>query len=651
MQNQNSNHNIYLLLLIIFISVVTCRSYAVEQTIGVLQNLEDTHKGYTLFCPSYSYTTYLIDNFGRVVHSWKSDYLIDKSCYLLANGNLLRTYKTDNALSGVQEFTWDGVLIWEYIYTGESYLRHHDIEPLPNGNVLILAREIKTETEAFQAGRNPDLLTTNVLFSEYIVEVAPSGMYSGEIVWKWFLWDHLIQDYDSNEDNYGNISEHSELLNINFSYNTLRSWIHANSIDYNAEFDQIMISSRNLSEIWIIDHSTTSIEAATHQGGTYAKGGDILYRWGNPQIYLAGSELDRKFYFQHDARWIEGDEPGAGNILVYNNGDGRPDGSYSTIDELILPVDEFGFYSQPSHGNSFLPVNQEWIFSNDSNHFYSSKISGAHRLINGNTLICVGNTGHFIEFTSEGEKVWEYINPITSTGSSFQGSTMPSNVNSSFRCHKYSPDFGVLPEKELIPTGYLEINPITFSQTVHSPKQPTAQDTVIITTKVTDESGIISVKLISYVENDSSIVEMFDDGLLEDEFACDSIYTAVVQPRDVNTTVSYYLYAEDGSTTFVTDPPFASSIYNFTYTIDEEGTLEQVKNVNIIIENNRIFLTWDRVSGATSYCIYTSENPYANYNMIDTTTNTTWNDNIRNERQFYRITASNEVLQIQTDIE
>ena len=57
--------------------------------------------------------------------------------------------------------------------------------------------------------------------------------------------------------------------------------------------DQIVLSNHNLSEIWIIDHSTTTLEAASHSGGNSGKGGDLLYRWGNPQAYDQGTGADQ----------------------------------------------------------------------------------------------------------------------------------------------------------------------------------------------------------------------------------------------------------------------------------------------------------------------------------------------------------------------
>ena len=167
-------------------------------------------------------------------------------------------------------------------YNSETYHQHHDIEPLPNGNILILGWELKTGEEAISKGRDPLLLEDGELWPEHIVEIEPDGD-GGNIVWEWHLWDHLIQDFDSSLVNYGVVSEHPELMNINYmgpgqnSSGGKADWIHANSIDYNEELDQIIISSRALSEFWIIDHSTTKEEAASSSGGNAGMGGDILY--------------------------------------------------------------------------------------------------------------------------------------------------------------------------------------------------------------------------------------------------------------------------------------------------------------------------------------------------------------------------------------
>src|SRR4051812_27090953 len=61
-----------------------------QQTVGLMMQTEASSKGYILFAPLYSKTTYLIDKCGKLVHSWKSSYKPGQSVYLLPDGNLLR---------------------------------------------------------------------------------------------------------------------------------------------------------------------------------------------------------------------------------------------------------------------------------------------------------------------------------------------------------------------------------------------------------------------------------------------------------------------------------------------------------------------------------------------------------------------------------
>jgi hypothetical protein len=67
-----------------------------------------------------------------------------------------------------------------------------------------------------------------------------------------------------------------------------------NSIDYNPDLDQIALSVKGNSEAWIIDHGTTTAQAAGHTGGRRGQGGDLLYRWGNPLTYRAGTANDAR---------------------------------------------------------------------------------------------------------------------------------------------------------------------------------------------------------------------------------------------------------------------------------------------------------------------------------------------------------------------
>ena len=381
--------------------------------------------GQILFAPMNSRTSYLIDNNGTVNHTWESSYIPGESVRWLGDGTILRTIKVGasgagGSGGGVQKIERDGTISWDFRYNTNGHLSHHDIMPLPNGNVLMIAWETKIRTEAIDAGRNPALIPGNILMPDEIIEVQPTGPTSGTIVWEWHAWDHLIQDYDSSKTNYGVVRDHPELIDVNFGgsgADVLMDWLHTNSIDYNEQFDQILISVCYFNEIWVIDHSTTTSEAATHTGGNSGRGGDVLYRWGDPQAYRAGTSVDEKFFGQHDATWIKPGCPGEGDILVFNNGANRPSSRYSSVDEIIPPVNENGdYYLSP--GSAYGPDAQTWIYTaNPPTSFYSGHLSGAQRLQDGNTLICNGEAGQIIEVTPDGTTIWQYVNtfptPIT----------------------------------------------------------------------------------------------------------------------------------------------------------------------------------------------------------------------------------------------
>jgi len=336
----------------------------------------------------------------------------------LGNGTILRSIKTviqgeGGSGGGVQKVLWDGTIVWDFRYDTNGNLSHHDIMPLPNGNVLMIAWETKTRAEAIAAGRNPHNVTGNGVMPDQIIEVKPTGPTSGDVVWEWHVWDHLIQDYDSSKANYGVVGDHPELIDFNYGIDLMSigvDWLHTNSIDYNAKFDQIIISVHNFNEIWVIDHNTTTEEAAGHTGGHYEHGGDLLYRWGNPEAYRAGTTNDKKFFGQHDATWIKSGCPGAGDILAFNNGLFRLTGIYSSVDEIIPPVNDTGwYYLEP--GSSYGPENPVWSYvGNPPISFYSGMFSGAERLKDGDTLICDGIAGRFFEVTPDGTTVWEYVN-------------------------------------------------------------------------------------------------------------------------------------------------------------------------------------------------------------------------------------------------
>ena len=462
-------------LLIILILLIPVK--AQDRTVGLFLNDSSSFNGYTLFAPLAYTNTYIINNEGRLIHLWEGTLRPGMSSYLLENGNLLRTAVVANPFFGgggegglIQEFNWEGDLIWEFEYSNDQYRQHHDVEKLPNGNVLVIAWEYKSAEEAIVAGRNPDFMLQNqpYLWPDHIIEVQPDSNGSANIIWEWHVWDHLIQDFDPISFNYGIVSDHPELIDINFigtAPNALGAdWNHINSVDYNEEFDQIMLSVRNFNEIWVIDHSTTTDEAAGHSGGNSGIGGDLLYRWGNPQTYDAGNATDQKLFLQHDAHWIESGLPGEGNILIFNNGLFRPGGNYSTIDEIIPPVDQNGSYSK-SPGAPYGPENPVWTYvAPIADEFFAPNVSGTQRQPNGNTLVCDGPIGNFFEVTSEGELVWLYVNPVISSGPIYYEDPIPGVANWVFRAYRYSPDYPGFNGRDLTPGEPIELYPTNIEE-------------------------------------------------------------------------------------------------------------------------------------------------------------------------------------------
>ena len=427
-----------------------------------------------------STSSYLIDQHGREIHSWESPggHRPGLASYLLEDGDLLRSANIAQQAVGdfsgggtagkIERIGWDGTAEWSWEYSSMDYITHHDIEPMPNGNILAIAWEDKSEAEALQAGRNPAIASdapggnANV-WPDHIIEIEPLANNQANIVWEWHAWDHLIQDYDASKDNYGVVSEHPELLDINFVGATgnqagRADWMHCNGIDYNAALDQIALSCKNTNEFYIIDHSTTTAEAAGHTGGNSGKGGDFLYRWGNPQAYDGGLSSDQQLFGQHDVQWIEEGREGSGDFLVFNNGNGRSP-SYSSVDVIQVAYVE-GNYPLQSNG-TWGPNAPSWSWGLDQD-IYAQSISGAERLPNGNTLVTFGTQGTLIEVDLEGEIVWKYISPVTNQGILSQGDEIPagnnagSTANVIFKVRRYAVDLPVFTEKGVTPGDYLE---------------------------------------------------------------------------------------------------------------------------------------------------------------------------------------------------
>ncbi len=502
-----------------------------DQTVGVFINEPGAYDGYTLFSANNNGTTYLIDNEGRQVHTWEGS--AGLTTYLMDDGSILRPvflggnsrFVQSGGTGRVERIDWDGALVWEFVYSSADYRLHHDLELLPNVNVLMFAWEYKTSEEAIAAGRNPARLVDGEVWPEHIIEVEPTGASGGNIVWEWHVWDHLVQDFDAMKDNFGVVGDHPELVDVNFGP-AGKDWQHANSIDYNPELDQIIFSLRSFDEFWVIDHSTTTAEAASHSGGNSGKGGDLLYRWGNPQAYDRGTAADRKFFLQHDAQWIEPGLPGAGNILIFNNGNGRPGGDASSVDELVPPVDASGNYFLPP-GEPYGPPTLTWTYIGPPV-FYAAFISGAVRLPNGNTLIDEGPQGILFEVTPAGEIVWQYVSPVSGAGPIPQGAT--STDTDIFRAYKYPATHPGLAGRDLTPGERLESVADSdddglsdFEETETYSTDPFAADT--------DGDGLSDGDEVLVYDTDPLVSDMDGDGLSDG----DEVLTYGTDPTLVDT--------------------------------------------------------------------------------------------------------------------
>ena len=430
---------------------------------GLLINSDGIANGYILFAVPNSASVYLINRKGEVVHEWKSNYNGPaRVTYLMDDGSLLQNaedpdfpvFAGGGEAGRLQKISWNNKMLWDFEYANEESHVHHDFTVMPNGHMLAIAWEAKTAAEVLAAGRKPALTPKDGLWPDRIIEVEPLDDRHGKVVWEWHVFDHLIQDYDSKKANYGKPADHPELLDFNVgeplpapisqdSMDILRAkggffWknqtvsnmgsdvYHFNAIKYNAELNQIAFSSPHLSEIFIIDHTTTTKEAAGHSGGRWGKGGDFLYRWGNPKNYSRGDSSSQKLFGQHDIRWIEKGKPGAGHLTVFNNDiPNRPDKNYSAVYEFIPPTDQKGNYIIEK-GKAFGPEGPVWSYhAPDSVSFWSSFISGAHRMTNGNTFINEGARGRFFEVTKEGKMVWEYLNPYRGDVRKTNGDPIP----------------------------------------------------------------------------------------------------------------------------------------------------------------------------------------------------------------------------------
>lgn len=454
-----------------------------QNTVGLRQyDPSLAFEGYNLHFPHNQGNVYLLNNCGEIVHVWRdSIFRPGNGVWLRDNGHLYVT-KGRNALSNsfihaggggekVEIRDWDNTLLWSYTINDSTQRMHHDIKVMPNGNILAIVWEYKSDAEAIANGRDPAKLTGsgalgNGLWPEKIVELQPN-LTNGttQIVWEWKAWDHMIQDFDSTKANYGIVKDHPELIDINYTlYDSTADWHHANAIDYNPVLDQIVISIPTFNEVWMIDHGTTTLEAASHSGGLVGVGGDLIYRFGNPHAYGDTSRPMMLFY-QHDIHWadinLSSTHPEFGKLVVFNNKIGP---NYSAVHTFSPVFDSYEWeYTQLSNGG-WGPSTFDWTYTaTPPQSFYSTGLGAVQILPNGNRLINEGRRGRAFEVTQSGQTVWEYVNPMKNgTALAQYDTTLTPNANLQFRFSRYPSDFDAFVGKTLEPMGYIELNPDTM---------------------------------------------------------------------------------------------------------------------------------------------------------------------------------------------
>jgi hypothetical protein len=341
----------------------------------------------------------------NIVHTWTSTYNVSSAGDLLRDSSVMfpssntGEWRSGGVLLGgrLQIIRWDGTVTWDFLYRSADYCPHHDIEPVYYTNDPTEKPNVMVVCYTSQGDK--------------ATELKPTGKTTADVVWEWKASDHAV--------NGG--SGKPELLDLakggmggGQQGGAGVEWNHMNYVSFNRVLNQLVIDIKSFNEMMIIDHSTTTAEAAGHTGGKYGKGGDILYRWGNPSNY--GATGAQQLFGQHSGSWVldtfPGTElplPGGGNLIAISN-------ETKKAVEITPPGTKNGIYPR-TEGAAFAPSAPVWIYNIDG---MAQNEGSIERLPNGNTLICTGGVGgnfggsteadKIIEVTPNGEIVWNLDN-------------------------------------------------------------------------------------------------------------------------------------------------------------------------------------------------------------------------------------------------
>lgn len=386
--------------------------------------------GYVLYAPSLSHDTFLIDEQGDRRQTWYGSYPPGMAVYLLPDGNVLRAESIQplycNYPGGRIAVYGPGVdgaspLIWAYTMSSSTLQQTHDVFPMNNGNVLVCAWELISYESAIQAGRTAATTPQSGFWSGKVIELQPDPQnQTAREIWSWRFWDHV--------DNTGTCPYTLDVNQLGTPIDSSNvDWIHMNAVTYNEALDQIMVSSRNLNEIYIIDHSCSTAEASGHSGGKYGRGGDFLYRWGCPKNY--GAAGPQQLFGQHSPYWIPGGFPCEGQIMINNDGYERGQSWETTADVIDPPAGDgyTGYLLEP--GKAFGPAAPS-LSRALPQPLWNTYEGSAQMLPNGSILMCATQLFHkelsrpatFYEMGSGTAPVWCF----------------KLHSEQAFRCHSYS---------------------------------------------------------------------------------------------------------------------------------------------------------------------------------------------------------------------
>tara|TARA_R100001369_G_scaffold54024_2_gene80876 strand:+ start:1670 stop:2941 length:1272 start_codon:yes stop_codon:yes gene_type:complete len=333
---------------------------------------------------------FLIDHDGDTLFEWDMDGdNLGNDAKLYSDGSLVTTIKVNNPSINFggyggqfRKINADQTVAWEVSYSSSTYIAHHDVNYLSNGNIIFPVWEEVSSSEAADMGFSGNF----DIYPDAIIEMNP---LTQEVVWEWHTKDHIVQDYDSSKANYGVVADNPNKIDINYNNDQTDGDItHFNGITLDETNDLIYVTVNFYSEVWVIDHSTTSQEAATSAGGNYGLGGDLVYRFGNPLAYDNVGEvtLNRVHY----PNLFDGNK-----MLVFANN--KYDGQSAVVEYELNPpyLLVAGQDNEPSI---------TWEFTDSD--LYSNGLGSGVRMSNGNTLISEG-TGTLWEVSASGEVLWQ----------------------------------------------------------------------------------------------------------------------------------------------------------------------------------------------------------------------------------------------------